>query len=102
MTIDQEKVVEAIYCVFDSVNDTLPSDKQIVKGLDTALLDPQGAVDSLGLTMIIVALERQVQEDFGQKINLVDENTMSMETSPFLKVESLAQHIVRLLNEKTR
>ena len=98
---NQEKVVKAIYRAIDQVNETLPEEKHIVKSLQTVLLGKEGAIDSLGLTMLIVAIEQKIEEGFEVVITLVDSATMSEDHSPFNSIEKLAAHIVSLLEEKS-
>jgi acyl carrier protein len=97
---DETKIFETIYKAFDQVNETLPKDKHIEKSPETVLLGEEGAIDSLGLTMLIVAIEQKIEEEFGVVITLVDASTMSKEHSPFRNVNKLAGHITMLLKEK--
>ena len=97
---NREKVLQAIYKAFDQVNETLPKEKHIEKTPQTVLLGGEGAIDSLGLTMLIVAIEQKIEEELDTVITLVDSSTMSEEHSPFLSVEKLAAHISSLVEEK--
>ena len=80
---NQERVFQAIYRAFDQVNEALPKEKHIEKTPQTVLLGSEGGIDSLGLTMLIVAIEQKIEEDFDAVITLVDASTMSEEHSPF-------------------
>lgn len=97
---NREKILQAIYRAFDQVNETLPKEKHIERSPQTVLLGEEGAIDSLGLTMLIVALEQKIEEDFDAVITLVDSSTMSEERSPFQSVEKLTAYIGDLLEEK--
>jgi len=96
----EERVLTAIYKAFDQVNETLPKEKHIEKTPETILLGAEGAIDSLGLTILIVAIEQKIEDEFGAVITLVDASTMSEEHSPFQSVGKLAAHISLLLEEK--
>ncbi len=98
--INSDKILAAIYEAFEEVNETLPEDRKLPKSSETRLLGEEGAIDSLGLTILIVAIERKVEESFGQVITLVNEQTMSEENSPFIRVSSLVEYIQGLLEEK--
>jgi len=98
--IDTNKVLEAIYGAFDEVNETLPEDSKVPKSSETRLLGEEGAIDSLGLTILIVAIERKIEEGFAQVITLVNEQTMSEDNSPFVRVSKLVEYISALLEEK--
>lgn len=97
---NKEKVLQAIYGAIDQVNETLPKEKHIEKTPQTMLFGAEGAIDSLGLTMLIVAIEQKIEEEFDAVITLVDSSTMSEERSPFRNVEKLTFHITTLLEEK--
>ena len=64
----------------------------------TVLLGPGGAVDSLGLVRLVLAVERQVEDDFGVAVSLTDERAMSQRNSPFRSVGSLSDYLVECLN----
>jgi len=96
----KEKILDALYKAFDSVNESLPEDKKIEKSPETVLFGTEGAIDSLGFTMLIVAIEQKIEEAFGSVITLVDATTMSEEHSPFQSVNKLVVHINGLLEEK--
>jgi acyl carrier protein len=98
--LQTEKIYNAIYNAIDEVNETLPKEKRIVKDKETVIYDPDGYVDSLGLTMLIVAVEQKVEEELGVMVTLVDANAMSYETSPFRTVNLLANHILGLMGKK--
>ena len=97
---NKERILGSIYMAIDQINETLPEEKRINKSLETVLLGPEGSIDSLGLTMLIVAVEQKIEEEFGQVITLVDATAMSEEHSPFQKVEKLVDHIDMLLGEQ--
>ncbi len=78
---------------------TLPKEKHIEKSPQTVLLGEAGAIDSLGLTMLIVAIEQKIEEEFDAVITLVDSSTMSDEHSPFQSIEMLVDYIASLLKE---
>jgi len=97
---NREKIFQAVYRAIDQVNETLPKEKHIEKAPQTVLFGSEKGIDSLGLTMLIVAIEQKIEEDFDAVITLVDASTMSEEHSPFLSVEKLATHITSLVEEK--
>ena len=93
----EERILSVIYDAIDEINEPLPKSQQCEKTLETSLFGPDGHLDSLGVTILIVALEQRIEQEFDMYISLTDENTMSFEYSPFLSVVSLAQHISGLL-----
>jgi len=91
----REKVIQGIFKVIDDINAQLPEEKRMSKSLDTILIGPMGALDSLGLVNFIVGIEQQMEERFGMPVMLTDE--MFKEDSPLQSVEYLAEYLLRLL-----
>ena len=97
----------------------VPSEKDIVgliqdcgreladqDSLDTAdlepgsiLFGPGGALDSLGLVSMVVALEQALESRYGVVVTLADQRAMSQERSPFRSVEALADYAATLAHE---
>ena len=57
-------------------------------------------LDSLALVSLIVAVEQNIEDEFGISITLADERAMSQENSPFRSVRSLADYVEAILKEK--
>ena len=66
----------------------------------TALLGAEGILDSMGLVSLIVAVEQDVEDEFGKEITIADAKAMSQKNSPFRTVGSLVDYIENLLNEE--
>jgi len=45
------------------------------------------------LVSLIVTIEREVEDAFGDALTLADERALSMEASPFRSIQSLADYI---------
>ncbi len=60
----------------------------------TALFGPRGALDSIGLVSVLVALEQELGEAHGLAVSLMDERAMSRERSPFRTPETLADYVL--------
>jgi hypothetical protein len=52
----------------------------------------------MGLVTLIADLEYDLQQNLGRTVSLVDEKAMSRLTSPFRRVDYLADYLVELLN----
>ncbi len=96
----ESRIHQALFEAFDEVNQSLPPDSRLEKNPDTILLGAGGRIDSLGLTILIVAIEQKIEEAFGAVVSLVDASTMSEEHSPFLNVTKLTEYIGGLLESK--
>jgi acyl carrier protein len=64
----------------------------------TRLFGDKADLDSMGLVTLIADLEYDLQQNFGRTVSLVDEKAMSRLTSPFRRVDYLADYLVELLN----
>ncbi len=67
---------------------------------NTVLLGAEGILDSMGLVSLIVAVEQDVEDEFGKEITIADAKAMSQKNSPFRTVGSLVDYIEILLNEE--
>ncbi|MDP2654676.1 MAG: hypothetical protein Q8Q08_11695 [Candidatus Omnitrophota bacterium] len=95
--INSEKILNVIYAAIDALNDSLPKDRRIQKSPQAPLFDESGAVDSLGLTLLIVGLEQKIEEELGARVTLVNDQAFSKESSPFQNVDTLAKYISQLV-----
>jgi acyl carrier protein len=64
------------------------------------LFGGESPLDSMDLVALVVDLEEQIRDVFGNEITLADERAMSQEVNPFSKVESLTRYIHLLLTER--
>ena len=64
----------------------------------TRLFGERADLDSMGLVTLIADLEYDLQQNLGRTVSLVDEKAMSRLTSPFRRVDYLADYLVELLN----
>jgi acyl carrier protein len=97
--VETQKIIETIFDVLEVLNPQLPSEQRLEKSVDTLLFGKHGRLDSLGLVNLIVAIEEEIEEQFGILITLADEKAMSQKKSPFRTIESLADYIRILLEE---
>lgn len=93
------RALKVIYSVFESHN----SDKDSIGGLisseNTTLFGQEAVLDSFELVRVILLIERGLDEEFGVEVTLADEKAMSQRSSPFRSVETLANYIVKLVEE---
>lgn len=98
MTTTKNEIFELIYMSIEEVN--LLNDTKIIKAVDTSLFAAKSGLDSLGLVNLIVSLEENINNEFNVAISIADERAMSQKHSPFRSVDTLADYIIELLNEK--
>ena len=59
---------------------------------DTVLFGKEGALDSMGLVTLIVAVEQAIEDRFDVSPGLADEKAMSQAKSPYRSVATLADY----------
>ena len=95
----EEQVLQVVYRAIDEINPGLPAERRLKKSAGTALFGHAGALDSLGLVNLIVAVEQAVEDELGASVTLADEKAMSQSASPFRTVGTLAAYVWRQLGE---
>ncbi|MFC1485184.1 acyl carrier protein [bacterium] len=96
----KSEIIKVIYQSIDDIKDSVPNAKDITKSKDTALFGNDSFLDSLGLVTLVVSVEQNLQEKLGLSITLADEKAMSQKVSPFKTIETLAEYIMKLIEDK--
>ena len=97
--ITKEKITEVVFSVIDEINGQLPQERQLEKSIDATLIGASGSLDSLGFVFLIVASEKKIEEIFGTKVTLVDDDMFRSE-SPFQTVGKFIDYIFGVLNKE--
>ena len=63
----------------------------------TRLFGETAALDSIGLVTLIADLEEDIRIATGKMVTLADEKAMSRLTSPFRRVDLLAEYVVEIV-----
>jgi len=95
---EKKLVLEAIFEAIDDINETLAPGRKISKDPQAFLYGPQGAIDSLTLTLLIVAIEQKIEQKLHASISLVDQTTASQDNA-FHNIKTLQGHIERLIDQ---
>lgn len=66
---------------------------------ETRLIGKSAVLDSMGLVMLIVDVEQQLEAQHGLVVTLADDRAMSQARSPFASVGSLADYVLTLVGE---
>lgn len=67
---------------------------------DTVLFGKEGALDSMGLVTLVIAVEQAIEDKYDQSVSLADEKAMSQERSPYRSVASLAEYAASQIEER--
>ncbi|MBC8552742.1 MAG: hypothetical protein H8D23_24210 [Candidatus Brocadiales bacterium] len=97
----KEKIQQLVFQAIDEVNETLSDDQQIIKSSETIIIGPSGTIDSLGLMILITAIEKNIDDSFGITITLFDEHTNLDGNSPFKNVGILTEYISARLQKES-
>ena len=96
--LNHERILEAVYCAIDEVNQQLAEERRIDKSANTVLLGESGNLDSLKLISLIVTVEQEVEKAFHVTINLTDhEDAIFEKNGPFHTIATLVRYIFKLL-----
>ena len=90
--------MDLVCAAIDTVNSQADNGPKIEKSPDTPLLGESDGLDSLVFVHFVVAIEEQIQSQTGQSIVLINESTLTSETSPFRTVSTLAAYLDSILN----
>ncbi|MFA5865483.1 MAG: hypothetical protein WC975_12460 [Phycisphaerae bacterium] len=93
----KEKVIILIVGVLKDLNKTIQNPDLENPTPQTDLHGPKGNLDSLALINLVVKLEESIYIEFQKTVVIANETTMDFSTSVFGTVETLADHIERLL-----
>ena len=94
------KIQKVIFDSIDEMNEQLDAEDRLTKSDNTILFSPGSKLDSMGLVNLVIAVEQNIEEEFGVIITIADERAMSQKNSPFRSVASLTNYIDMLLREK--
>jgi acyl carrier protein len=94
MNSDQIKTI-----IIDSVQDVLREKgiDQEVTG-DFHLFGSGSEIDSLDLVGIVVRLEEFIREETGQEVEIVDEDSIVSDVSPFRTVDTMTAYVMTKLD----
>ena len=89
-------VLRVIYESVSDLNLQLPMEQRIEKSLSTILFGGGGKLDSLGLANFIVITEQKLEERYGFRIDLTEDDPFSPTTGHFRTIDSLATYVSEL------
>ena len=66
---------------------------------NTRLFGHEGALDSMGLVTLIIAVEQAIEDEFGASVALADEKALSRARSPYRSMATLAEYAAEQMEE---
>lgn len=67
-------------------------------GRETPLFGRDGVLDSMGMVVLVVALEQAIEDEYGVSVSLADERALSERKSPFRTIGALAEYARRVID----
>ena len=95
LTITGEKIIRL---ALEDLNSSLDQEEMIPSEPSTPLVGPDSVVDSLALVRLLTSVERIIEEQTGKNLVLVDESKYSDHESPFSSLQTLTEHINRVIS----
>jgi len=96
----RERVLQTIARAIGQLNQTRPAPQRIGTAPETALLGEGGSVDSLGFVNLVVAVEEEIEEEFGVAVSIADEKARARTDNPFKTVGTLAEYVTALVEAR--
>jgi hypothetical protein len=95
----EDKSTQIVFDAISEVNQQLPPEKRLEKSASTRLVGDHGRLDSFGLVLLIVAVEKLATERLGRSVVLTDDETLAKQEDVFESVAALADHL-RTLSDR--
>ena len=95
-----DKVIQVIIQAIDDLNEQLPKEERLDKSVDMELFVSGGNLDSLSLVSLLTTLEQKIEEQFGISVSIFDHLASSKIENPFMTVNSLADFIASILENR--
>jgi acyl carrier protein len=70
---------------------------KVEKPLQTEIYGPNGCLSSLNTILLVVEIEKEISENYGVAINLLNEQSFEFSKSPFKNVDSIIEHVKHVM-----
>ena len=91
MTANKNSIIEIIFTSIKEVNENQPSNNKLKLKKDELLVSDKSKIDSLGLITLLVNIEDKINKTYNVRLNLLEENFISDEKTPFQTIDNLAE-----------
>jgi D-alanine--poly(phosphoribitol) ligase subunit 2 len=96
----KEKITSIVKQSLEELNNTLSKKLEFDNENNIVLYGKNGALDSLALVSLIVAIEGYIEEQLNVSLILANEKAMSQRNSPFATINSLTNYIDELISQE--
>ena len=91
MSANKNSIIEIIFTSIKEVNENQPSNSKLKLKKDELLVSDKSKIDSLGLITLLVNIEDKINKTYNVRLNLLEENFISDEKTPFQTIDNLAE-----------
>ena len=97
--MEKTDVVKLILSQIEGFNETLETPLDISEDSGCVLFGDGSPLSSIDFVTLILDLENALEEKFARPMTLADERAISQKNSPFRTVDTLADYILKLMEE---
>lgn len=97
----KDKIQSIILDVIEEINEDLGRAQKVAvdRGADAPIFGKNGALDSLSLVSLVVAVEQAINDELNVNVSLADNRAMSQKSSPFRTVGTLTDYAWRQIEQ---
>ena len=99
MTEERERIMQALLAAVREVNRTLSAEQRLEESADTVIVGDCGRLDSFGLVNFVVAVQQQVEEEFGVSVVMAEEVMAFEDVSVEITLGLLVERLESILGE---
>ena len=100
MPLNRDTTLKIVLETLHELGEDLERPELLDANEKTRLFGARSALDSINLVNLIADLEERLNDDFDVEITLADQTAMSQTNSPFRRVGSCVDYIMKLISEQ--
>ena len=96
----ENKIEKVLFKTIDQINEQFldeGNEKKLNNSDDTKIIGDESILDSLDILNFVVALQENIAAEFGDQIELVNDELLSEENNPLSTVKMLKLHLLQIL-----
>ena len=86
-------VEQAVFQAVEETNQIAPPHRQLGLSRETVVSGSGARLDSLGFVNLVLAVERVVEQSFGETVSLANPDVLALNDSPFRTLGTLIDYI---------
>src|SRR4051812_28514853 len=95
----RDNALKVIFSALELINLEKGSEGKLINAEETSLFGHGANLDSFELVGLVLTVESKIAEELGVVVTLADEKAMSQRSSPFRTVGTMADYIVKVIEE---